>query len=63
MKNKSLKTGAFEKKWKNVRVTPIYKDGGDINDKNNHRPISVIDHIAKIEPLVNYQTIDVIGRA
>ena len=56
--NKSLKSGAFEQNWKNARVTPIYKDGGDINDKNNYRPISVIDHIAKIEPLVRYHTID-----
>ena len=58
MINKSLKSGAFEQNWKNARVTPIYKDGADINDKNNHRPISVIDYIAKIETLVSYQTID-----
>ena len=56
--NKSLKSGAFEQSWKNARVTPIYKYDGDINDKNNQRPISVIDHIAKIESLVSYQTID-----
>ena len=51
MINKSLKSGAFEQNWKNARVTPIYKDSGDINEKNYYRPISVIDHIAKIEPL------------
>ena len=56
--NKSLKSGAFEQNWKNARVTPIYKDDGDINDKNNYRPISMIDHIAKIESFVSYQTID-----
>ena len=56
--NKSLKSGAFEQNWKNARVTPTYKDDGDINDENNYRPISVIDHIAKIESLVSYQTID-----
>ena len=56
--SKSLKSGAFEQNWKNARVTPICTDGGDINDKNNYRPISVIDHIAKIEPLVSYQTTD-----
>ena len=56
--NKSLKSGAFKQKWENARVTPIHKDDGDINDKNNYRPISVIDHIAKIEYLVSYQTID-----
>ena len=56
--NKSLQSGAFEQNWKNVRVTPIYKDDGDINDKNDYRPTSVIDHIAKIESIVSYQTID-----
>ena len=56
--NKSLKSGAIEQNWKNARVTPICKDDGYINDKNNCRPISVIDHIAKIESLVSYQTID-----
>ena len=41
-------------------MTPICKDDGDVNDKNNYLPISVIDHIAKIESLVSYQTIDVL---
>ena len=58
MINKSLKSGAFEQNWKNARVTPICKDDDDINDKNNYRPISVIDYVAKIESLVSYQTID-----
>ena len=44
---KSLKSGVFEQDWKNARVTPIYKDDGDIIDENNYRPIYVIDHIAK----------------
>ena len=57
--NKSLKLGVFEQDWKNTRVTPIYEDDGDINDENNYRSISVIDHIAKmIESLVSYQIID-----
>ena len=57
--NKSLKLGVFEQDWKNTRVTPIYEDDGDINDENNYRPISVIDHIAKmIESLVSYQIIN-----
>ena len=30
--NKSLESGVFEQDWKNARVTPIYKDDGDIND-------------------------------
>ena len=62
--NKSLKSGVFEQDLKNTRVMPIYKDDGDINDENNNRPISVIDHIAKmIESLVSYQIIDVFGKA
>ena len=44
MISKSHKSGVFEQDWKNTRVTPIYKDDGDINDENNYRPISVIDH-------------------
>ena len=55
------KSGAFEQNWKSARVMPIYKDDGDINDKNNYRPISVIGHIAKIESLVSYQTIYFLG--
>ena len=59
-----LKSGVFEQEWKNDRVTPIYKDDCDINDENKYRPISVIDHIAKmIESLVSYQIIDVFGKA
>ena len=57
--NKSLISSVFEQDWKNARVTPIYKDDGDINDENNYRPISVTGHIAKmIESLVSYQIID-----
>ena len=33
--NKSLESGVFEQDWKNARVTPIYKDDGDIDDENN----------------------------
>ena len=48
--NNSLSSGVFEQDWKSARVTPIYKDDGDIN---------VIGHIAKmIESLVSYQIID-----
>ena len=53
--SKSHKSGVFEQNWKNARVTPIYKDDGNINGENNHRPISVIYHIAKmIESLVSF---------
>ena len=57
--HKSLESGVFEQDWKNARVTPIYKDDGDINDENYYRPISAIGHIAEmIESLVSYQIID-----
>ena len=57
--NKSLESGVFQQDWKNARVSPIYKDDGNINDKNNYRPISVIGHMAKmVESLVSYQIID-----
>ena len=59
MINKSLESVVFEQDWKNTRVTPIYEDDGNINNENNYRPLSVIDHIAKmIESLVSYQIID-----
>ena len=59
MIHKSLESGVFEQDWKNARVTPIYKDDGDINDENNYRPISVVGHIAKMtESLVSYQILD-----
>ena len=34
--NKSLKSGVFGQDGKNTRVTPTYKDDGDINDENNY---------------------------
>ena len=43
---------------KKARVTPVYKNEGEINDENNFRPISVISHIAKmIESFVSDQII------
>ena len=64
MINKYLESGVFEQEWKGVRVTPIYKDDGDIDDENNYSPISVIGHIAKMtESLVGYQNIDFFLRA
>ena len=53
--NKSLESGVFEQDWKNARVSPIYKDDGNVNDENNYRPISVTGHIAKmVESLVSF---------
>ena len=57
--NKSLESGVFEQDWKNARVSPIYKDDGNVNDENNYRPISVNGHIANmVESLVSYWIID-----
>ena len=46
--NVSLETNRVLNDWKLSRVTPIFKGKGDVNDKRNYRPISVISHIAKI---------------
>ena len=60
--NRSVESDVFEQDCKNARVSPIYKDDGNVNDENNYRPISVIGHIAKsVESLVSYQIIDFFG--
>ena len=46
--NSSLENGTVHDDWKKARVTPVYKNEGEINDENNFRPISVISHIAKM---------------
>ena len=57
--NKSLASGCFHADWKFARVTPVYKQAGDINMPRNYRPISVIVQIAKmIESLKSVQMID-----
>ena len=51
--NDSLSNGTFPDDWKLARVTPVYKNNGDVNIMSNYRPISVIGHIAKmVEQLV-----------
>ena len=56
--NSSLENGIVHDDWKKARVTPVYKNEGEINDESNFRPISVINHIAKmIESLVSKQVI------
>ena len=44
--NSSLDNGIVHEDWKKARVTPVYKNEGEINDQNNFRPISVISHMA-----------------
>ena len=56
--NSSLDNGIVHEDRKKTRVTPIYKNEGEINDENNFRPISVISHITKmIESFVSNQII------
>ena len=56
--NSSLDNGIVHDDWKKARVTPVYKNEGEINDENNFRPISVISHIAKmVESFVSDQII------
>lgn len=45
--NLSLSTGVVPPMWKSARVTPIHK-GGDPQDPNNYRPISIISSVAKV---------------
>ena len=54
--NASLEINRVLNDWKLSRVTPIYEGKGDVNDKGNYRPISVISHIAKfIERKIKHQ--------
>ena len=56
--NSPLENGIVHDDWKKARVTPVYKNEGEINYENNSRPISVIGHIVKmIESLVSKQVI------
>ena len=56
--NDSLSSGTFPDDWKLARVTPVYKNNGDVNIMSNYRPISVIGHIAKMmEQLVRFQLV------
>ena len=52
--NQSLKTGVFPNVWKNVRVSPLYKNSGKRNDPSNYRPISVIPVVATVFERIIY---------
>ena len=45
--NLSLSTGIFPTPWKEAKVLPLHK-GGDMNDTNNYRPISILPVLSKI---------------
>ena len=56
--NSSLNSGRIFYYWKIARVTPVYKNSGDVHVMSNYRPISVIGHIAKImEQLIRTQLV------
>ena len=56
--NLSLRTGLIPDDWKKANVTPIHK-GGNADDTNNYRPISVIPVVMKIfERAVHLQLIE-----
>ena len=57
--NSSLNSGRVFDDWKVARVTPVYKNSGDMHVMSNNRPISVIGHIAKIvEQLIRTQLVE-----
>ena len=45
--NSSLGSGKMPKIWKSAKVTPIFKSG-DLQDKGNYRPISVLPLLSKL---------------
>ena len=51
--NISIRLGRIPDAWKAARVTPIPK-GGDANDPNNYRPISLLPIINKLLERHNY---------
>ena len=56
--NSSFDHSIVHNDWKKPRVTPVYKNEGEINDEDNFRQISVISHIDKmIESFVSNQII------
>ena len=45
--NMSIESGTFPNKWKEAKVIPIHKSGA-LNEKENYRPISILNIISKI---------------
>ena len=56
--NDSLFNRTFPDEWKFARVTPVFKNNGDVDAMSNYRPITVIGHISDIvEQLVRSQLV------
>ncbi|MCU7801059.1 MAG: hypothetical protein KZQ70_13205, partial [gamma proteobacterium symbiont of Lucinoma myriamae] len=45
--NHSIKSSVFPQKWKEAKVTPVFKKGS-CDDANNYRPISILPTLSKI---------------
>ena len=45
--NHSFNTASFPQRWKTAKVFPLFK-GGDSEDLNNYRPISVLPVLSKV---------------
>ena len=57
--NMSIRSGVVPAKWKQSRVTPIFKEGLKRFETSNYRPISVIPAIMKVfERLIHDQLYD-----
>ena len=46
--NFCIEKQTFPTKWKVSKVTPIYKEQGNWDDKNNYRPITVLPLLSKL---------------
>ena len=54
--NLSLYQGVLPDDFKIARITPVFKNKGNLSDVSNYRLISVVSHMSKIlESLVNKQ--------
>ena len=45
--NKCISNGIFPSLWKQAKVNPLFK-GGDKDDVNNYRPISILPTLSKL---------------
>ena len=45
--NQSIQTSTFPEKWKEAKVTPLFKKGS-CEDVNNFRPISILPTMSKL---------------
>lgn len=57
--NVSISSNIVLDDWKLSRVTPIYKGKGNMEERGNYRPISVIGHFAIVmEKVIQEQVMD-----